>query len=95
MRAAHVAIGLILAGGIGNLYDRFFYGAVRDFLHMLPGWSLPSGWKWPGNSTSDVFPWVFNVADVMLLVGMALYIVVSFREDRRVRREEKRAAAAR
>jgi signal peptidase II len=94
MRAAHVAIGLILAGGIGNLYDRFFYGAVRDFLHMLPGWSLPSGWKWPGNSTSDVFPWVFNVADVMLLAGMAIYIVVSFREDRRVRREEKRAAAA-
>ncbi|MEY3142707.1 MAG: hypothetical protein RLY21_1200 [Planctomycetota bacterium] len=95
MRAAHVAIGLILAGGIGNLYDRFFYGAVRDFLHMLPGWSLPNGWKWPGNSTSDVFPWVFNVADVMLLAGMALYIVVSFREDRRVRREEKAAAAAR
>jgi signal peptidase II len=95
MRAAHVAIGLILAGGIGNLYDRFFYGAVRDFLHMLPGWSLPSGWKWPGNSTSDVFPWVFNVADVMLLAGMAIYIVVSFREDRRARREEKRAAAAR
>ena len=94
MRAAHVAIGLILAGGIGNLYDRIVYGAVRDFLHMLPGWSLPNGWAWPGNSTSDVFPWVFNVADMMLLAGMALFIIVSFREDARARRAEKLAEAA-
>lgn len=94
MHAAHIAIGLILAGGIGNLYDRIVYGAVRDFLHMLPGWNLPFGWKWPGTSTADVFPWVFNVADVMLLAGMALFIVVSFREDNRIRRAEKAAAAA-
>jgi lipoprotein signal peptidase len=67
-----VAIGLILAGGLGNLCDRIFYGAVRDFMHMLPGWQLPNGWMWPGNATSDVFPWVFNVADVLLLAGMAL-----------------------
>jgi lipoprotein signal peptidase len=67
---------------------------VRDFLHMLPGWSLPNGWKWPGTSTTDAFPWVFNVADVMLLAGMALFIVVSFREDNRARRLEKAAAAA-
>lgn len=95
MRAAHVAIGLILAGGIGNLYDRIVYGAVRDFLHMLPGWSLPWGWSWPGNATSDVFPWVFNVADVLLLAGMALFIAVSYREDARARRLEQAAAAAR
>jgi signal peptidase II len=94
MHAAHIAIGLILAGGIGNLYDRIVYGAVRDFLHMLPGWNLPFGWKWPGTSTADVFPWVFNVADVMLLAGMALFIIVSFREDNRIRRAEKAAAAA-
>ena len=88
MRASHVAIGLILAGGIGNLYDRIVYGAVRDFLHMLPGWSLPNGWRWPGNATSDVFPWVFNVADMMLLCGMGIFIVTSFMEDRRARRLE-------
>lgn len=71
---AHVAIGLILAGGLGNLYDRFSVGAVRDFLHLLPRWNLPFGWAWPGGST-EVFPWVFNVADVLLLVGMGLLLL--------------------
>jgi signal peptidase II len=85
MRMAHIAIGLILAGGLGNLYDRMTYGAVRDFLHMLPGWQLPYGWRWPGNATSDVFPWVFNVADVLLLAGMALFVIASVVEDRRAR----------
>jgi lipoprotein signal peptidase len=61
---------------------------------MLPGWSLPNGWAWPGNSTSDVFPWVFNVADMMLLAGMGLFIIVSFREDARARRAEKLGEAA-
>lgn len=97
MRATHVAIGMILAGGIGNLYDRIFYGAVRDFLHMLPEWQLPYGWRWPGNSNSDVFPWVFNIADVLLLAGMSLFVVMSFVEDRRMRRitlEAEKAASA-
>ena len=61
---------------------------------MLPGWTLPNGWKWPGNLTGDVFPWVFNVADVMLLCGMSIFIVVSFREDVRARRLESAAVAA-
>lgn len=72
----HVAIGLILAGGVGNLYDRLVFGAVRDFLHMLPGWDLPFGWSWP-NGSAGVFPWVFNIADTMLLAGMAILIIKS------------------
>ena len=71
---AHVAIAMILAGGIGNLYDRVAVGAVRDFMHMLPRWDLPWGMNWPGGS-SEVFPWVFNIADVMLLLGMALLLL--------------------
>jgi signal peptidase II len=85
MKSSHIAIGLILAGGLGNLYDRMVFGAVRDFLHMLPGWELPNGWMWPGNTTSEVFPWVFNIADVLLLAGMALFVITSFMEDRRAR----------
>ena len=73
-RLAHVSLGLILAGGIGNLYDRIVYGVVRDFLHMLPGWHLPFGWRWWGNNP-EVFPWIFNVADVMLLSGMVMLMI--------------------
>ena len=73
---AHIGIGLILAGGIGNLYDRIVFGAVRDFMHMFPGWDLPFGWEWPRGGTG-LFPWVFNGADVFLLLGMAILILRS------------------
>ena len=73
-RLAHIALGLILAGGLGNLYDRITYGVVRDFLHMLPEWNLPFSWRWPGGAPS-VFPWVFNVADVLLLIGIGLLMI--------------------
>jgi len=71
---AHAAIGLVLAGGVGNLYDRIQYGVVRDFLHMLPDRHLPFGWRWPGNNP-EIFPWVFNIADVMLLAGIGLLFI--------------------
>lgn len=82
MMLAHVGIALVLAGGLGNLYDRLFVGAVRDFLHMLPRWNLPFGLSWPGGAT-EIFPWVFNVADVSLLVGLGLLYLHSRREEKR------------
>ncbi|MEC8321703.1 MAG: signal peptidase II [Planctomycetota bacterium] len=84
---AHVAIGLILAGGLGNLYDRLVFGAVRDFLHMFPRRDLPLGLSWPRGDT-EVFPWVFNVADVELLVGMCLLLIHVHLVDRRAKRDE-------
>jgi len=85
---AHAALALIMAGGFGNLYDRIVFGVVRDFLHMLPGWRLPLGWNWPGGSP-ELFPWVFNIADVMLLAGMALLIlhINALEKRRKVGRE--------
>ena len=48
---AQLSFGLLLAGAIGNLVDRIFFGHVTDFI--------------------DVLPWfVFNVADVAILVGL-------------------------
>jgi len=74
---AIVGLALILAGGAGNLYDRIVYGVVRDFLHMLPGRTLPFGWKWPQwfGGSAELFPWVFNLADVMLLTGMGMLLL--------------------
>ncbi len=86
-RMAHVALGLVLAGGVGNLYDRVLFSVVRDFVHLLPGCTLPFGWRWGGHS-SEIFPWVFNVADVMLLTGMGLLMWHMNRRDRR-RREAR------
>ncbi|MCA9284807.1 MAG: signal peptidase II [Phycisphaerales bacterium] len=88
----HVAIGLVLAGGLGNLYDRIVYGAVRDFFHMLPRWHLPFGLAWPGGN-NEAFPWVFNVADVCLLAGMALLLIGVHRSERRLRHAPAPAAA--
>ena len=62
-------------------------GAVRDFLHMMPRWELPLGLSWPGGTT-EVFPWVFNVADALLLLGMALLLIHVHVADRKQRQEQ-------
>lgn len=79
-RVAHVAIALVLSGGLGNLYDRLRYACVRDFIHPLPGWRLPFGLRWPGGS-DELWPYVSNVADKLLLLGIAVLLVVLWRED--------------
>lgn len=78
---AHIAIGLVLGGGLGNLYDRIFVGRVRDFMHMFPDRHLPFGWSWPG-SNSELFPWIFNTGDVLLLTGMGLLMIFFWRQPK-------------
>jgi signal peptidase II len=80
---AHVAIGLVIAGGLGNLYDRIAFGRVRDFLHMMAGRHLPWDWTWPGTNNPELMPWVFNVADILLLAGMVLLMVHVNRQEKR------------
>jgi signal peptidase II len=70
-RWLHLACGLILAGALGNLYDRIFFGFVRDIIQItahgqVGDWTL----QWP---------YVFNVADVYLVVGViAIAIIFMF-----------------
>jgi signal peptidase II len=82
---AHVGIGLVLAGGLGNMYDRVAVGAVRDFLHLFPRRDLPWGLRWPGGA-NEWFPWVFNLADCELIAGMLLLMLAVHLADRRARR---------
>jgi lipoprotein signal peptidase len=56
------ALGLILAGTLGNFIDRILFNGVRDFLH----WNL--WFDWP----------VFNIADCCLVVGAGLLLVQAF-----------------
>jgi signal peptidase II len=57
-------LGMLLAGVLGNMYDRLRYGYVRDMIHALP--------QWP-----NLFPWIFNVADVLLCTGVAFMVLYS------------------
>ena len=92
---AHIGIALVLAGAVGNLWDRVFYGRVRDFLHLFPDSRLPFGWGWPGNPPNpEWFPWVFNIADVMLLAGMGLLLLHLHLSDRRAALAARDAADA-
>ncbi|XVJ60507.1 MAG: signal peptidase II [Tepidisphaera sp.] len=77
-RWAHVGIGLLLAGGLGNLYDRVLYACVRDFIHPFPGVRLPFGWRYPSNE-DQLWPYVSNVADKWLLIGIAILLVHAWR----------------
>jgi lipoprotein signal peptidase len=61
-RLLSVSLGLILAGTLGNLYDRVVFGGVRDFLH----WDYLVDWP------------VFNLADCFLVCGAFLLLIQAF-----------------
>jgi signal peptidase II len=62
MKLTAVAIGLVLGGAIGNVYDRISYGAVADFFSFHA-----FGFYW----------YIFNIADVWIAVGVGLIILES------------------
>lgn len=79
---AHAGIGLLLGGGLGNLYDRLAFACVRDFLHPLPGLILPFGWRVPFTGSRELWPYVSNVADLLLLIGIAAIMTHVWRGGR-------------
>lgn len=121
--ALQIALGGILAGALGNMYDRVFVrldenprpvagrgwifvqhlqetehghsyeeypistggfreitndvpnpvGCVRDFI------KIPTKWSWFGR-TGDLWPWVFNVADMLLVGGVGILAIYLWRD---------------
>jgi len=77
-RATLVALGLIMAGALGNLYDNFLHTsdweqnrcAVRDFLFFSDFFG--QGWDFPA----------FNVADSCITVGAGTLFVILWRGDK-------------
>src|SRR5690606_17589022 len=72
-RLMQVVLGMLLAGVLGNMYDRVSFGYVRDMIHALPGRA------WPG-TTTPIFPWIFNIADSLLCAGVAMMLLLNFFE---------------
>jgi signal peptidase II len=101
-RFYQLVLGMLLAGVIGNMYDRLTFGYVRDMIHGLPNvyWPewvvrmMPAAWRPPIGQTMEVFPWIFNVADSLLCVGVFLMIVYSFVSERQRKRLTEMAEAA-
>ncbi|MGH6991771.1 MAG: signal peptidase II, partial [Caulobacteraceae bacterium] len=56
-----IAVGLLMGGAIGNLIDRLRNGAVMDFI----------------DATRIYFPWVFNIADSAITVGIIVLLIDS------------------
>ncbi len=63
-----LALALILAGALGNLWDRVTLGYVVDFIQ----WHY-NDYYWPA----------FNIADAAISVGAVIMVIDSFRSSRR------------
>ena len=76
------AIGLIMGGAIGNVIDRIRFGFVVDFLDFSgPHFFLPGFIPFLGGMKVS-FPWVFNVADGAITMGVILLILDSVLSER-------------
>ncbi len=59
-----LALGAIAGGAVGNVVDRARFGMVVDFVHV----------HWAG---FDPFPFVFNVGDSAIVLGVATLLLES------------------
>jgi len=65
-------IGLILGGAFGNLYDRFIHEGVIDYIAWHCGFNFA----------------VFNYADMMINLGVAIILLLTYLEYRKEKKEK-------
>ncbi len=132
-KSLHLALSLVLAGSLGNLYDRVFIIADRIALpgeapligkiidddgvsEYLTVGSAPDGANprrvrragaqitqvgvvrdflkfEPKIGRQDLWPWVFNVADSLLVVGVAILMINLWFERKAERGDQPQAAS--
>jgi signal peptidase II len=63
-----IGFSSIIGGGLGNIYDRFLYGSVTDFLFIDLGGVFKTG--------------IFNIADLSVTTGMILILWASFKNKK-------------
>ena len=56
-------LAIILGGSLGNLFDRYYYSAVPDFIDLNY-----KGYHW----------FIFNVADIFITLGIICLIIAEF-----------------
>jgi signal peptidase II len=60
---SRLSLTFVLAGALGNIYDRIFYGYVVDFIDIFVG-----SYHWPA----------FNIADSSITFGICLWLFTQF-----------------
>lgn len=63
------AFASIIGGGIANVYDRFAYGSVTDFLYIKITDLLRTG--------------IFNLADLSVTTGMIILVVMMLKKKKK------------
>lgn len=90
--ALRLGLALILAGALGNLIDRAFYGIIFDYAPLLYGRVVDfiqvEFWDFTlfGN-TYETWP-IFNVADSAVTIGVAI-ILLFHREHATIKNSEQ------
>jgi signal peptidase II len=65
-----VGFGLVMGGALGNAVDRARFGAVVDFIDV---------------QAIGFFPWIFNIADSGITIGVILLLLDSLRREKPAR----------
>ncbi len=65
-----LALGIILGAGSSNIYDRFVYGGVVDYIYWHCGFSFA----------------IFNFADVMIDLGVAIILYINYKKTKEIER---------
>lgn len=71
LRTYYIPIALIFAGGISNIIDRFIHGGVVDYIF----------WHYKFEFA------IFNLADVIIDLGVVLILYLSYKESKQNKTE--------